>query len=359
MAESLKIVVPMAGWGTRMRPHTWSKPKPLVAVAGKTALDHLIDVFASVPGRSGVEFVFILSPNLGELQIPPFMAQHYPDTKVNYVVQAEMKGQSHALYLARKYLAGPMISCFSDTLIETDFSFISRERGDGVVCVKAVPDPRRFGVAEVGSEGLVTRLVEKPESAANNLALVGCYFFRRSEDLMSAIEEQMQRDIALKNEYFLADAVNIMLARRAVFRPQEVDVWMDTGTIEATLETNRHLLAGLWASGRQPSPVAGVRIEPPVYIHQTAVIEASVIGPHVSVGPGCRILGSRIEDSILDADCEITDAALKGSFIGRQATVRGRGMQEVLALNIGDNSTVRLGAFSTHAQQESRGAHAV
>jgi len=126
------------------------------------------------------------------------MKEHYPDINVHYVVQAEMKGQSHAIYLARQYLTGPMIICFSDTLIETDFSFLEREKSDVVAWVKAVPDPRRFGVAEVNKDGWVTRLIEKPQTMENNLALVGCYYFKSSEELMSAIEDQLQRNLPQK-----------------------------------------------------------------------------------------------------------------------------------------------------------------
>lgn len=344
MAESLKIVVPMAGWGTRMRPHAWSKPKPLVGVAGRTALDHLISMFATVPDRLHPEFIFILSPYLGEMQIPPFIEQHYPDIAAHYVVQAEMKGQSHALYLARRYLLGSMISCFSDTFIETDFSFLAGEKADGVIWVKPVPDPRRFGVAEVNADGWVTRLTEKPQTAENNLALVGCYYFRRSEDLMSAIEEQMERQVQLKNEYFLADAVNIMLEHKALFRPQRVDAWFDTGTIEATLGTNRYMLESAWRSASVMRPRPGVEIRPPVYIHESAQIETSVIGPYASVGPNCRISGSRIEDSIVEADCEIRNVGLSGSMIGARVRVEGRGAEQTLTLNVGDDSTVRVSA---------------
>ena len=206
-----------------------------------------------------------------------------------------------------------MISCFSDTFIETDFSFLASERADGVVWVKAVPDPRRFGVAEVNPEGWVTRLVEKPQTVDNNLALVGCYYFRRSEDLMSAIEEQMQRNVQLKNEFFLADAVNIMLERKALFHPQRVETWLDTGTIEATLETNRYLLEKAGAAPA-PHPARGpawrsVR-------RSTLTLQrrsrTSVIGPHASLGADCRVSGSRIENSILDADCTVTQRLPQG-----------------------------------------------
>ena len=234
-----------------------------------------------------------------------------------------------------------MISCFSDTLIDADFSILEREKCDGIAWVKAVPDPRRFGVAEVNSDGWVTRLVEKPQSRENNLALVGCYYFRQSEDLMSAIEEQMQRGIQLKNEFFLADAVNIMLGHRALFRTQQVETWLDTGTIEATLETNRHMLDKLWAVHPQNVQRPGVRIMPPVFVHETAQLESSVIGPHASIGAGCRISDSRVEDSILEPDCLVSHAALRSSLIGRRSTIEGPGPDEVLTLNIGDDSSVR------------------
>ena len=353
MAEPLKIVIPMAGWGTRMRPHTWSKPKPLIDVAGRTALDHLLAMFGSVPDANGVEYVFIVGPYLGELQIPRFMEEHYPKLTAHYVVQEEMKGQSAALYLARKHLGGPVISCFSDTLIETDFSFLDEEKADGVIWVKSVPDPRRFGVAEVDAEGWVRRLVEKPQSLENDLALVGCYYFRRGDELIDAIEEQMRRNVQLKDEFFLADAVNIMLDRKALFRPRKVDVWLDTGTIESTLETNRHLLERAGSTLPRIPARQGLKIVPPVFVHPSAHIEDSWLGPHASIGAGCRISGSRIEDSILGAACTVTNAALKGSILGTHVTVEGAGLRHVLTLNAGDHSSVHLAAAPRKARKSS------
>jgi glucose-1-phosphate thymidylyltransferase len=342
LAETLKIVIPMAGWGTRMRPHTWSKPKPLVSVAGKTSFEHLMDLFDTLPDLKRTEFVFIVGPYLGETQIPAFVKEHYPDITAHYVVQGEMKGQSHALYLARQYLTGPMVMIFSDTVIETDFSFLEREKSDGVAWVKAVPDPRRFGVAEVSDEGWVKRLIEKPQSLENDLAVVGCYYFKRGEDLVAAIEEQMQRNVQLKNEFFLVDAINIMLERGALMRVEHVDIWMDTGTIDATLETNAYLLKRM---DQQPEERPGVKVIPPVYIDPSAEISEAVVGPNASIGAECKISQAVIQDSVIEAGTKIERAALSHSLVGKNCVVVGQpNKEEAASLNIGDNSEVRFDA---------------
>jgi len=339
--DTLKVVIPMAGWGTRMRPHTWSKPKPLVSVAGKTSLEHLLDMFKTLPEPDNTEYIFILGPFLGELQIPAFINEFYPNLKAHYVVQREMKGQSHALTLAREYLFGPMMICFSDTLMETNFSFLAKEEADGVAWVMPVEDPRRFGVAELGADGWVKRFIEKPQSMDNNLVVVGCYYIKNAERLMTAIDNQMQRGMMLKNEYFLADAISIMIEGGAKFRTNEISTWLDTGTIEATLDTNKVLLEKQKSkTQRVRSP--NVRIVEPVAIHKSAKISNSTIGPYASIGANCKIENSQIADSIVEAGCEIKDAALSRSLIGKQATVKGRSDGHVMQLNIADDSSVIL-----------------
>jgi glucose-1-phosphate thymidylyltransferase len=343
MTENLKIVIPTAGWATRMRPQTWSKPKPLVSVAGKAVIDHLLSTFHSVPDPEAVEYVIIFSPGLGETQIPPFMKEHYPSLKVNYVLQPVMRGQSDALYLARQYLTGPSIICFSDTLIETDFNFLKDEKNEAVAWVKPVPDPRRFGVAETDAQGRVTHLVEKPTSLENNRVVVGCYYFRESRDLVSAIQEQMKRGTSLKGEYFLTDSINIMIEHGLKMRTQIVEEWLDTGTINATLETNRYLLEHGRANKTKNEEQHGLKIVPPVFVHPSAKISNSVIGPYTSIGADCKITGARVEDSILEAGVTVDAVAIKGSFIGRQAKVQGRSADDPpLKLNVGDNSSVIL-----------------
>jgi glucose-1-phosphate thymidylyltransferase len=338
MSETLKIFIPMAGWGTRMRPHTWSKPKPLVSVAGRTMLDHVLGMFKTVPDLADVEFVFIVGPYLGELQIPPFIEENYPGMKAHYVVQNEMKGQSHALRIASEFMHGPGLVCFSDTLLETDFSFLSYEEADVVAWVMPMPDPRRFGVAELNQEGWVTRFIEKPDSMDNNLVVVGCYYFKNMEKLLSAIQKQIELERTTKGEFFLTDAVTLMIEHGAKVRIHKADSWLDTGTIESTLETNTYMLDHGHDNSEEVMERTGIKVIAPVFVHPTAKIDASVIGPHVSIGPNCDVHSCIIRNTILDEGAEVTDSVLDGSFIGREAKVQGHPTR----VNMGDNSDVLL-----------------
>lgn len=328
----LKIVIPMAGFGTRLRPLTWSKPKPLIPLAGGTVLDHLLDTFRSAPDFGQAEFVFILGPTMGD-QIRDYMAEHYPDRHVNYAVQPEMKGQSDAYWQARDFLHGPMLMAFADTLIEKDFSFLKNEEKDIVGVVKPVPDPRRFGVAEVNETGAVTRLIEKPKDKSNNLALVGCYYFREAEDLISAIEEQIERNITLKGELYLVDAINILLTRGFKMRTEKVKTWLDAGTIDAVMETNRYLLKHGRDNNPHLSNLEDAVIFPPVNIHPDASIISSTIGPHVSIGAGAIVKGSTLYDTIIGKGTQVTDSHLKKSLIGDHVTIKSQTGQYVFGNN--------------------------
>jgi glucose-1-phosphate thymidylyltransferase len=328
----MKIVIPTAGYGTRLRPHTWSKPKPLISVAGKPVLGHVLDMFNQMPS---IDEVIIIVGYLGE-QIEDYVEQAYPHLKTRYIEQRELIGQSHAIWLARESVHGPTMIAFVDTLVETDLITGEMEDTRAIGWVKEVDDPRRFGVAEVGPDGWVRRLIEKPQDMNNNLAVVGLYYFQDGEALVAAIEEQMRAGQQLKGEYYLADAINIMLEKGLKMRVQPVEVWNDCGKPEALLRTNRYLLEHSRDNSPESSKRKGVVIVPPVFIDPSANIDQSVIGPHASIGPGCEIHRSIVQDSIIDQDSEIIDTTLSQSLIGRQVRVVGRHR----SLNIGDSSEV-------------------
>ena len=337
MDKTLKIVIPMAGFGKRLRPHTWSRPKQLISVAGKTVIEHVLDTFSTLPSDLKTEFVFIVG-YLGD-KIREFMETEHPDLTVHYVVQEEMRGQSHAIYLARDYINGPMLMVFADTLIETDLSFLEQEESDIVAWVNPVPDPRRFGVAEVGKDQRVTRLIEKPQAMDNNLALVGFYYFKSGQDLIQAIEEQINQKVQLKGEFFLADAINILLeGDSCAMRIQKVNIWLDAGTFEAVLGTNRYLLDHGHDNSEKAGQRIGVKIIPPVYIHPEAEVESSVIGPHATIEAGCRILGSNIQNTIVEKNSQIEDAILAGSMIGQNSRLKGGSY----SITVGDNTDLEL-----------------
>lgn len=325
----------MAGLGTRLRPHTWSKPKPLINLAGRTVLDYLLEQFNSLPDFKNAEFIFIVGPNQLE-KIQAHMQLHYPGKKVQYVIQEEMRGQSDALYLAREYLKGPMLVCFSDTLIETDLSALAEIKADGIAWVKRVPDPSRFGVAKSDKNGRIEYLVEKPKDLSNNLALVGFYYFREGRQLMEAIETQMEQKKSLNNEYFLVDAINVMLASAADFFIREVEVWLDAGKLDALLETNQYLLSHGRDNSQEAARRTGVIIVPPVFIHPQATIKECVLGPHVSVAKDCQLERAIISNSILDEGVQIRNFILENSLLGRNAIIEGRAEN----LNVGDNSWI-------------------
>lgn len=336
MNKTLKIAIPMAGFGTRMRPHTWSKAKPLVAVAGRTVLDYVLEQFKTLPKGIEKEYIFIVGSYQLE-QVSQYMKENYPDLTCHFVVQEEMLGQSNALYQAKDHLLdSPVLMTFSDTLIETDLGVLANPDFQAAAWVRPVPDPRRFGVAVTNEDGWVTKLVEKPNSMENNLVVVGFYYFENGSDLIAAIEEQQERKLTLKGEFFLADAVNIMLEKGIKMGTQKVQAWLDAGLPEAVLETNRYLLDHGHDNGSD-FQAAGVNIIPPVFIHETAKIKSSVIGPHASIGANCVIEDAIIRDSVLDSNTEVKALILESTLLGKNVQVSGKSQQ----LNLGDNASIK------------------
>lgn len=334
--KKLTVVVPMAGYGTRLRPHTWSKPKPLVHIAGKTVLDHVLDVVATATDLKDCQLAFIVG-YLGD-QIREHMAKHYPEVETNYYVQEEMLGQTHAIAMAREVIHGPTIVLFSDTIVQDDLSFLldPEQAHEGVIWVKQVEDPRRFGVVSVGPDGYVADIIEKPDSMENDLAVVGYYYFARGEALMDAINYQLNEGMITKGEYYIADAIKLMIDKGLKLAPKEVEIWLDAGVPETVLETNRFLLANDNKVGQAVNLNNGVKILPPVYIHPDAEVTASVIGPNTIIGPGCQVSYSKIENSIVEAGAQIEISQLRDSLIGERCRVIGASGK----LDLADDSTV-------------------
>jgi len=322
----MHVVTPVAGLGTRLRPHTWSKPKPLVTVAGKPILGHVLDRLLSLP----LERVVFITGYLGE-QIEDYVRSHYHFDAV-FVEQPEPLGQSHALLQAKGLITGPTLVVFPDLIFDADLESLVSCPWDGVVYVKEVDDPRRFGVVVV-EDGRIVRLVEKPQTPVSNLAVVGVYYFRDFADLIAAIEQQIAEDRRRGNEYYLAEAIQILIDRGRTIVAQPVSVWEDCGTVEALLQTNRFLLER--QSQEHPTFPTSVVI-PPVVIDPSATIERAVVGPYVSIGAGAVVSHAIVADSIIDEGATINGVMLHRSIVGRGARVIG----DFLRVNVGDSSEI-------------------
>ena len=326
----MKAVILLAGLGTRLRPHTWSKPKPLIQVAGKPVLGHILD---SLAGLDIAETIFVVG-YLGD-QIEAYVRAQYPKMNARFVEQNEMKGQAHAINLAREFIDQPVLIIFGDTIWETDFTRLHKVKGDGLIYVKEVEDPRRFGVAII-KDGYVAKFVEKPSKPISNLAVVGVYYFRNWQLAMNSIDDLIARHIQTQGEYFLADAMQLMLDAGAKLEVETIPVWEDCGTREALLKTNRYLLS---KHDMQSEPIAGSVILPPVCIHPTAIIKNAIVGPYVSISEDAIIENSILRDCIISERAHIENRVIEESLVGKDARVVGTFQK----MNVGDSSEIESG----------------
>lgn len=325
----MKAIVPAAGIGTRLRPHTYSLPKALLYVAGRPIISHILDEIREL---DDITSIVLIVGYKGDL-IREYVDAEYPDMKIDYVHQAERKGIGHAIYMTREVAdAGePLLIVLGDTIIRTDLRRIVASP-TCALGVKEVEDPRRFGVAETEG-GRIVRLVEKPSEPKSNLALVGLYFLQDSGQLFETLQEQQDKDIRTRGEYQITDVLQMMIDKGTAFAPFEIDEWFDCGKAETLLETNRELLADRRDA---PPEIPGSIIVPPVAIAPTAKITNSIIGPHVSVAAGSVIESSIIRDSVIDQGANVSSCVLEESIIGSQAVIRGI----INKMNIGDSSEV-------------------
>ncbi len=342
----MQIIIPLAGLGSRLRPLTYSTPKPLVTVAGKTVLGHVLD---SLKGVQIDDIVFIVG-YLGE-QIEKYVKENFPQYRAHFVQQKELNGQSPAIRMTSSIVNKDVLIIFGDTVIEADLTRLPDVDVDGVIFTKEVDDPRRFGVVKMEGN-TITRFVEKPKEFVSNQAVGGVYYVKDSCKLFEAIDEQVARDVQLKGEYFLADALQIMIEHGANLTTRLLSSWYDCGTADALLDSNRFLLQR--ATSTQTN-YDGCAIIPPVSIAPSAKVTNSIIGPYVSIGANvtisdsrvgpyvsiadeCQVSHSVVHDSILNADSQLEDAMLASSLIGSHAHFKGTFRR----LIIGDTSEVDL-----------------
>jgi glucose-1-phosphate thymidylyltransferase len=324
----MKAIIPAAGIGKRLRPHTLNMPKALLLVAGRPILGHILDGLAS----AGIEEFVIVIGYYGE-RIRDFVARDHPDLNVDFVEQEDRLGLGHAIFLCRETVGeGPVLAILGDTIVQADLAAVVRS-SENVIATCEVEDPRRFGIVE--TEGTtVTRFVEKPEHPTSNQAIVGLYTFQDSTRLFRALERVIREDIRTKGEYQLTDALQIMLEGGSRFVTQPIAGWYDCGKPETLLETNRVLLG---EEGRIRCN-GSVVIKEPVAIHETATLESCVVGPHVTVGRHARIEGAVIRDSIINEGAVVEGVVLEASLVGLSAEILARGV----TLNVGDYSRTEL-----------------
>ena len=283
-------IIPAAGKGSRLKPHTYTTPKPLLSVGGKPILAHILDEIVGL----GIRKVVLVVGYRGD-QIIDFAKDRYPDCDIHAVRQDKLEGNGQAIYLARAHAEGrPVLIVFGDTVFECDLEPIAELDVDGAIGVRQVDDPSRFGVVKLEGDRIVD-VVEKPEHFVSDQALVGVNLIRDSDRLFSCLEEIITKGQRTLGEFQLADAFALMVARGAHLHAFPVHNWFDCGVTESLLETNRHLLGRLGPA----SPREGVILIPPVYIADSAEVSNSVVGPNVSVGENARISDSVIKDSII------------------------------------------------------------
>lgn len=333
----MKVLIPVAGVGTRLRPHTYTQPKPLMPVAGKPIICFIVDKLVEAGIR---DFVFVIG-YLGD-KVRRFIEETYPDLNTEFVYQEDREGSAHAVWTAREAIEDEdeIFIAFGDSIFDADLQHML-DCPHSCLGVKKVADPREFGVAEFGEDGHVTRLVEKPRIPKSNMALVGLYKVQEVNALIRATEFLIQHEQRTMGEFQLTDALQHMVEQGTYFHTIPVQNWFDCGRKEVLLETNAMLLdqRGIPTS-KQELPV----FENTIFIHPVAVghncsITNSIIGPHVTIGDNAHIQRSIVKDSIIGNFAALDDVVLKHSVIGSDASIRGMD----LSLNIGDNTEIDFG----------------
>lgn len=327
----MKVVIPLAGKGTRLRPHTHVTPKPLLRVGDKPVMAYIMDDLRELGVR---EAVFIT----GHLKdkVEKFVQEEYPDFTAHYVEQAIQDGTAGAVALAESFVDEDLLIIFVDTLFDADLSIVKQLPDDvaGVIWVKEVEDYQRFGVVLTDENGFMRQIVEKPSEPVSKLANIGLYYIRDWQLLFEGIRHVMEGTKGPGEEYYLTDAFQYMIDHGAKIRTVPVEGWYDCGAKGTLLETNEHLLRT--SRGRRPDGGTSVKIHDPVRIAEGVELHDAEIGPNVTIGTGSVIHGAKLSNTIIGEKTRIENATLHDSLIGDRVLVRGVSG----SLNVGDDSEV-------------------
>ena len=335
----MKIIVPMAGRGSRLRPHTLTIPKPLIPIAGKPIVHRLVEDIATVINQKIDEIAFIIHKDFGkqvEIDLIAIAEKLGAKGTINY--QNEALGTAHAIMCAKESMQGPIVVAYADTLFRADFTLDTS--ADSVIWVKKVADPSAFGVVQLNDTNQIVDFVEKPKEFVSDLAIIGIYFFKSGETLRSELQYLLDNNVVKGGEYQLTDALENMKQKGLKFVPGKVDEWMDCGNKNVTVETNSRMLGFLHQDGKTliNSDLKNVNstIIQPCFIDQDVVLINSTIGPNVSLGKGCHVVDSKIDNSLIQTHSHIKNANLSNAMIGNHTHFNG----DFTSVSIGDYSVL-------------------
>jgi glucose-1-phosphate thymidylyltransferase len=330
----MKAIIPVAGAGTKLRPHTYTQPKALIPLAGKTILSIIVDQLQEA-GMN--EFIFIVG-YLGD-KIQDYVREKYPHLQSHFVTQSERQGIGHAIMLTRNIVGeDEVFIVLGDSICEYNVQDVVNNE-HSMLGLKRVDDPRDFGVAEVNDEGFISKVVEKPQIPKSNMALVGIYRIKESGFLFSCLENNIQKQLRSRGEYNLTDALECMIQRGCKIQPYKVQNWFDCGKKESLLESNATLLKKFGHVIAENQQFENTIIIPPVSIAAGCDIKNSIVGPNVAIGESVTMNYSIVKNSIIGSFADLNDIVLTDSLIGSDTELKG----ESRSLNIGDNTEIDLG----------------
>lgn len=318
----MKVILPLAGKGTRLLPLTRYVPKPLIRVAERPVMDYVMDRVSQLD----IEEMIIITGHLRE-KVEEYVTSRY-DRPARFVEQKVQDGTAGAINLARPYVDGPVLIIFVDTIFDADLSVINRVDADGIIWVKEVEDYQRFGVVVTDDEGNMTRIVEKPSEPISRLANIGLYYIRDWQTLYAGIEHALQQP-PRKGEWFLTDAFQYMIDQGKKIRTAPVEGWYDCGKVATVLDTNRHLLES--GRARRPGADDGVRFIDPVRIGDRVRLSDCTIGPNVTIEAGAEVRHSTVSEAIIGEGAVVERATVEGSLVGAHAQVRDTELRNMVA----------------------------